>query len=44
MHQKLLPILKHENVSLADQLANLHLANVLGGLKLWHLYNALKLL
>jgi len=44
LHQKLLTILKHENVVLADQIDNLHLANVRGGLKLWRLYDALKLL
>ena len=44
LRQKLLPILKHENVLLADQLDSLHLANVRGGLKLWRLYDALKLL
>jgi hypothetical protein len=44
LQQKLLPILKHSNVILADQLDSLHLANVRGGLKLWRLYDALKLL
>ena len=44
LRQKLLPILKHENVLLADQLDSLHLANVRGGLKLWRLYDTLKLL
>ena len=44
LQQKLLPILKHENVVLADQLDSLHLANVRGGFKLWRLYDALKLL
>ena len=44
LHQKLLTILKHENVILADQLDSLHLANVRGGLKLWRLYDTLKLL
>ena len=44
LRQKLLPIIKHGNVMLADQLDNLHLANVRGGLKLWRLYDALKLL
>jgi hypothetical protein len=29
---------------LADDLESLHLANVLGGLKLWRLYEALKVL
>jgi len=44
LRQKLLPILKHENVLLADQLDCLHLANVRGGLKLWRLCDTLKLL
>lgn len=44
LRQKLLPILKHENVLMADQLASLHLANMRGGFKLWRLYDALKLL
>ncbi len=44
LKQKLIPILKHEKVLLADQLDSLHLANVRGGLKLWRLYDALKLL
>jgi hypothetical protein len=44
LSQKLLPILNQENVMLVDQLDNLHLANVRGGLKLWRLYDALKLL
>jgi hypothetical protein len=44
LHQRLLPILKHGNVMLADNIDSLHLANVRGGLKLWRLYDALKLL
>ena len=44
LHQKLLPILKHKNVILADSKSSLHFANVRGGLKLWRLYEALKLL
>ena len=44
LHQKLQTILNHENVVLADQLDSLHLANVRGGLKLWRLYDTLKLL
>lgn len=42
LNEKLLPILKHDNVVLANQLESLHLANVRGGLKLWRLYEALK--
>jgi hypothetical protein len=44
LRQKMLSILKYENVMLADQRNGLHLANVRGGLKLWRLYDALKLL
>ena len=44
LHQKLDPVLKHENVILAENLENLHLANVRGGLKLWRLYEALEVL
>jgi hypothetical protein len=44
LHHKLLPILKHNNVILADSKDSLHLANVRGGLKLWRLYEALKVL
>lgn len=34
LHHRLIPILKHNNVILADTKKNLHLANVRGGLKL----------
>jgi len=44
IHQKLIPILKHNNVILAESKENLHLANVRGGLKLWRLYEALEVL
>jgi hypothetical protein len=44
LYKRLLPILDHENVILADELKNIHLANVRGGLKLWRLYEALKVL
>jgi len=44
LHQKLNPILKHNNIFLADSKDCLHLANVRGGLKLWRLYEALKVL
>jgi hypothetical protein len=43
LYQRLLPILEHERVILADDLDTIHLANVRGGLKLWRLYEALKL-
>ena len=44
LHKRLLPILSHEQVILADDLESLHLANVRGGLKLWRLYEALQVL
>ncbi|MGB6679796.1 MAG: ParM/StbA family protein [Candidatus Bathyarchaeia archaeon] len=44
LHQRLLPMLKHENVILADDIESIHLANVRGGLKLWRLYKALQVL
>jgi len=44
LHNKLIPILKHNNILLADSKESLHLANVRGGLKLWRLYDALKVL
>ena len=42
LYQRLLAVLKHENVILADDIESMHLANVRGGLKLWRLYEALK--
>lgn len=44
LHHKLVSILKHNNVILAYTKESLHLANVRGGLKLWRLYDALKVL
>jgi hypothetical protein len=44
LHKRLLPILSHERVILADDLESIHLANVRGGLKLWRLYEALLVL
>lgn len=44
LHHKLISILKHNNIILADFKESLHLANVRGGLKLWRLYEALKVL
>ena len=44
LHKRLLPILNHERVILADEIGDLHLANVRGGLKLWRLYEALQVL
>ena len=42
LYKRLLPILNHANVVLAEDIEGLHLANVRGGLKLWRLYEALK--
>ncbi|MCJ7530758.1 MAG: ParM/StbA family protein [Anaerolineales bacterium] len=44
LYHKLVPILRHDNLILADSIDSLHLANVRGGLKLWRLYDALKVL
>lgn len=44
LYSRLLQILKHENVILADNIETIHLANVRGGLKLWRLYEALQVL
>jgi hypothetical protein len=44
LHHQLIPILKHNNIILADSKDSLHLANMRGGLKLWRLYDALKVL
>jgi hypothetical protein len=44
LYDKVPPLLKHNNIVLADDLESLHFANVRGRLKLWHLYVALKVL
>jgi len=44
LYNRLLPISKHENLILADNIEAIHLANVRGGLKLRRLYVALKVL
>ena len=44
LYERLLPILNHEHVLLADEAESIHLANVRGGMKLWRLYEALELL
>jgi hypothetical protein len=44
LYERLLSILNHENIVLADKLEDIHMANVRGGLKLWRLYEALKVL
>jgi len=41
LYHRLLPLLNHENVILADDIESIHMANVRGGLKLWRLYEAL---
>ncbi|MCU0485170.1 MAG: hypothetical protein MUC85_03570 [Anaerolineales bacterium] len=44
LYKRLHPLLNHEQVILAEDLENIHLANVRGGLKLWRLYEALQVL
>lgn len=44
LYQRLLSILNHKCVMLADDMSSIHLANVRGGLKLWRLYETLNLL
>lgn len=44
LYKRLLPMLNHERVLLADDQGQIHLANVRGGLKLWRLYEALQVL
>jgi hypothetical protein len=44
LYDRLLPLLGHEHVILADEVESIHLANVRGGLKLWRLYEALEIL
>lgn len=44
LYDRLLPLLGHDHVILADEAESIHLANVRGGLKLWRLYEALGLL
>ena len=44
LYNRLMQILKHESIILADNIETIHLANVRGGLKLWRLYDALKVL
>jgi hypothetical protein len=42
LHEKIKPLLKHDNIMLADKLENLHYANIRGALMLWRLHTALK--
>lgn len=44
LYKRLLPLLNHDRVILAEDLEHIHLANVRGGMKLWRLYEALNLL
>ena len=44
LYNRLLPILNQEYIILVDENETIHLANVRGGLKLWILYEALKVL
>jgi aspartate/methionine/tyrosine aminotransferase len=44
LYDKLLSILNHDRIVLADDIESIHLANVRGGLKLWRLYETLQLL
>lgn len=44
LHKYLLPILNHQHVILADEISQLHLANIRGGMKLWRLYEALNII
>jgi len=44
LYDRLMPILRHERVVLADEPETIHMANVRGGLKLWKLYEILDLL
>lgn len=44
LQNRLLPILDHKSIVLADQPENIHLANVRGGVKLWRLYEMMGVL
>jgi len=44
LYDRLLPLLGHDHIILADDAESIHLANVRGGLKLWRLYEMLELL
>ncbi|NDJ86410.1 MAG: ParM/StbA family protein [Chloroflexi bacterium] len=44
LYSRLLPVLKHKSVILADEPDMIHLANVRGGSKLWHLYEMMGIL
>jgi len=44
LYDRLLPLLEHGHIILAEETETAHLANVQGDLNLWHLYEALELL
>jgi hypothetical protein len=44
LKMKIISLLKHGNILLADDINTLHLANVRGGMKLWRLYESLNVL
>jgi hypothetical protein len=44
LYEKLIEILDHNRIILADDKESIHLANVRGGMKLWRLYEALEVL
>lgn len=44
LYERLGTVLDHNRILLADEAATIHLANVRGGLKLWHMYEAEDLL
>lgn len=44
LYNKIKLLLKHDNLMLADTMDALHHANVLGGVKLWRLYDTLKVI
>jgi len=44
LYHKLKSLLKYDKVMLADSIESLHMANVRGGMKLWRLYEEMKVL
>jgi len=44
LYNRLLPILKHKNIILADDIEAIHMANVQCGLKLWRLFEVSEVL
>ncbi len=43
LYNRLVPLLEHSSIILADTAGSIHLANVRGGLKLWRLYESMGL-